>query len=78
MAQPLRPTQTWSISASASYGGLTGFAVSVIHQIYSSFSKQVPDNVYTQIVGASLIGSVSGAILFAIVASLRNWLKMQD
>lgn len=72
MAQPLRPTQTWSISASASYGGLIGFAVSVVYQIHSTFSKGLSDNVYAHLVDASVLGEISGAILFAVVALMRN------
>ncbi len=77
MVKPLRPTLTSSISASLRYSGLTGFALSVVHQIYSSFSMQIPENVYTHVVGASLFGAISGAVLFSAIASLRNRIMLR-
>jgi hypothetical protein len=77
MAQQVEPKQVWGISASATYGGLAGIAAGVVHQIYSSFSMEIPDNVYVHVVGATLVGAFSGAVLFASVALFRNWLKLR-
>jgi hypothetical protein len=78
MKQRLEPKQMWSITVSAVYGGLTGFAVGIVHQIHSALSKEIPDNVYMHVVGALLVEAIGGAILFAAAASLRNRLKRRS
>ncbi|WP_404295238.1 hypothetical protein ACD578_27710 (plasmid) [Microvirga sp. RSM25] len=78
MKQRLEPEQMWSIAASTVYGGLTGFAVGVVHQIHSALSTEIPDNVYMHVVGALLVEAIGGAILFAAAAWLRNWLKRRS
>ena len=65
----------WSRSTSAVYGWLGGIAVGALRQIHFVVSNDVPNDVYMRVVGELIIGACSGAILFAVLASLRNHLS---
>ena len=65
----------WSRSTSAVYGWLSGIAVGALRQIHFVVSNDVPNDAYMRVVGELIIGACSGAILFAVIASLRNHLS---
>ena len=67
----------WSRSTSAVYGWLSGIAVGALRQIHFVVSNDVPNDVYMRVVGELIIGACSGAILFAVLASLRNHLRQE-
>jgi hypothetical protein len=75
MKQPIEPEPMWSRSTSAVYGWLSGIAVSAVHQVHFVVSNDVPNDAYMLVVGELAAGAFSGAILFVVVASLRNHLR---
>jgi hypothetical protein len=66
--------EKWSPSSSAVYGCLIGVAVAAYHQVHHAISDDIPDNVYTHMFGELIAAGSGGAILFASVTALRNWL----
>ena len=68
----------WSLSTSAVYGWLSGIAVSALRQIHFVVSNDVPNDAYMRVVGELIVGACGGAILFAVIASLRNHLRRRS
>jgi hypothetical protein len=75
MKQPIEPELMWSRSTSAVYGWLVGIAVSAVRQVHFVVSNDVPNDAYMRVVGELAAGAFGGAILFAMIASLRNHLR---
>jgi hypothetical protein len=62
----------WSLPSSTLHGGLIGIAVGALHQIYRAVTNDIPEDIYTRVVGEVLVWAISGAILFVIIAIIRN------
>jgi len=75
MKSPIELEPMWSRSTSAVYGWLTGIAVSAVRQVHFVVSNDVPNDAYMRVVGELAAGAFSGAILFVVIASLRNHLR---
>ncbi|QRM32970.1 hypothetical protein [Microvirga sp. VF16] len=75
MKRSVEPTPKWSLRSSAIYGGLAGLAVAAFHQVHHVVFNNIPDDIYTHVIGEMVASVVGGAILFTGVAAFRNWLK---
>ncbi len=78
MKPSIEPEPMWSRSTSAVYGWLIGIAVSALRQIHFVVSKKMAHNAYWLVVGELAAGALGGAILFAVLASLQNHLRMRS
>ena len=78
MKQPIELEYMWSVSTGAVYGWLIGIAVSALRQIHFVVSQEVPNDAYMRVVGELIVGACGGAILFVVIASLRNHLRMRS
>jgi hypothetical protein len=68
------PKPKWSIRSSAANGSLAGVAVAAFHQVHHAIFNNIPEDIYAHAIVEMVAGGVGGAILFAGVAALRNWL----
>ena len=75
MKQPIELEPMWSRSTSAVYGWLSGITVGAVRQVHVVVSNEMPHDTYMRVISELAAGTLSGAILFAAIASLRNHLR---
>ncbi|WP_201842408.1 hypothetical protein [Microvirga zambiensis] len=73
-----RNSHKWSLSSCALNGGLIGIAVGAIHQVYRAFTNDIPEEIYMQVVGEVIVAAICGAILFIVIAAIRNRLRREN
>lgn len=74
MIQGYKPASNWSLRSSAIDGSLVGLAVTSLHHVHHAITNNIPDNIYTHVIGEAAAGLIGGAILFVGVAAVRNWI----
>jgi ABC-type uncharacterized transport system permease subunit len=75
LKRPSEREPGWSLRGSAINGGLAGIAIAALYQVYSAVTNNIPDNLYVHVFGDFVAGAVGGAILFTVIAFLRNHFK---
>jgi hypothetical protein len=75
MNRGLGREKEWSLTSSAVYGCLTGIAVTSFHHVHQAISNDIPDNIYAHVLGGMIAGSLGSAILFVLIAAIRNRLR---
>jgi len=69
------PEPKWSLRSSAFTGCLAGLAVADLHHVDHVISNDIPDSIYTHVIGETIAAAAGGVILFGGVAAYRNWLR---
>jgi hypothetical protein len=75
VGKELEPYSKWAIESSAVNGSLVGIATATLHQVHHAISNNIPNDIITHVIGEMFAGALGGALLFAGVACLRNWLR---
>jgi hypothetical protein len=65
----------WSVSGSLLNGSLIGIAAGALHHVYHAVTNDIPENIYSHVIGELVAAALLCAGLFVGIATLRNWLK---